>query len=283
MTKRTIAAGLCVLFAAAGPWTGCGDDDEGGGGGGPNPLAVIATASDVSVLSVLALQAGSLGPLAFPDFGPGPRFAFAPADTFFPPPLLCPMVSATGDSLGDSMTFDFGNGCVSTMDGQLTAGLVAFEAGTNTLGNGLRFSSADLGGFSRNGRTVLSGELAVEERGMLLDVDIPFTAFSQGSVDGSLSGSFTAGPSGDPADPYYCRTWKIGEGSGTATFGGLDYAFSVLDTLVVSTCCGFPLQGSLTVVREGRTPAFFDFGNGTCDSLAVLTIGGEKQTIVLGY
>jgi hypothetical protein len=264
------------------PWTGCGDDDEGGSGNGPNPLAVIATASDVSILSVLGLQAGTLGPLVFPALPVAPGFAAAPVDSFFPPPLVCPTVSTTGEALGDSLIFDFGEGCASTLDGQLTSGVLTFVVGANTLGNGLKFTAGDLAGFSRNDRTVVAGELTVEERGQLLDLDIPFAAVSQGSLDGTLSASLTAAPRDDPP-PYYCRTWAVGSGSGTATLGGLDYAFSVLDTLVVSTCCAFPVKGILSVIREGRTPAFLDFGNGTCDSLAVLNIGGEKQTIVLGY
>jgi hypothetical protein len=283
---RPRGAGVVVLgiaLAASLLPGGCGDDEEGGSGNRPNPLAVIAAASDVSVLSVLGLQAGTLGPLAFPP-GSAPAPGFAPADSFFPPPLLCPLVTVTRDSLGDSMAFDFGDGCVSTMDGRFTEGRVTFDVTANSLGNGLRFTAADLGGFSRDGRTVLGGDLFVEERGQLLDIDASLVSFAQGSLDAILSATFTAGPDGDgPGSPYYCRTWTIGAGSGTITVGGLDYGIAVLDTLVVSTCCAYPVRGTVSVTGDGRTPAFLDFGNGTCDSLAVLTIGGQTQAVVLGY
>jgi hypothetical protein len=273
---------LCLgLAAAVLPGAGCGDD-EGNGGNRPNPLAVIATASDVSTLTVLGLQAGTLGPLAFSS-APSPPFAVsAPADTLFPPPLLCPTVSTTVDSAADFLYFDFGEGCVSTLDGRFTAGFLTFTVTDNSLGNGLRFT-ADLDGFSRDGRCALGGILDVEERGSLLDLDASIVVFTQGSLGGALSGSFTAEPEDGPGTPYYCRTWTIEAGSGTMTIGGVDFAFGVQDTLTVSTCCAYPTRGVLSVVGDGFTPAFFDFGNGTCDSLAVLTIGGEKQTIALGY
>jgi hypothetical protein len=38
----------------------------------------------------------------------------------------------------------------------------------------------------------------------------------------------------------------------------------------------------MNVSSSGRS-ATIDFGDGTCDNQAVLTLGGESQTIVLGF
>jgi hypothetical protein len=68
-----------------------------------------------------------------------------------------------------------------------------------------------------------------------------------------------------------------GVGSQEIAFG-----FSVTDTMFVSTCCAYPTAGILRITAGGMIPATVDFGDGTCDNVATLTIAGHSQQITLG-
>jgi hypothetical protein len=260
-----------VLF---GP--GCGDEN-GDENDRPNPAALITLASDLSVATSLALQAETLGEIGLPPAAP----RFAPADTLLPGEITCPLVGTTSDSLARFLTLDFADGCVSDLDGLTASGAVVFTVTDNALGNGTRLS-AEFQGYARQGRRT-EGGLEAEERGQFLDISMSLLVLTGGSMGGILSGDLVAKRLSDPTGPAYCRDWMIDEGSGSMTISGFNYTFDVLDTLVVPTCCGFPVEGALAVTGAGLIPAFFDFGDGTCDSLATLTISGDRQTIALGY
>ncbi len=87
-------------------------------------------------------------------------------------------------------------------------------------------------------------------------------------------------------EPAYCASWIIPSGSGSVegVVGSQEIAFgfSVTDTIFVSTCCAYPTAGELRITASGLIPATVDFGNGTCDNVATLTIAGRSQEITLG-
>lgn len=279
MSKRLIGVVSAALTACSLVTPGCGDDET-SGNNRPNPVAVIAAATDMAVLSGVSLQAALLGTLAFPPVTP---LSPAPADTLFPPPLICPTVQTWSDSTGaDTLSLDYGAGCPSVLDGQTVSGTVLLDVGSNTLGNGYRFLT-NFQDYSRNERMITGGTMSAEERGFFVDVTAVDLILTGVAVGGTLDASFTAeGPMGS-GDPFYCRDWTIASGSGTMTIGNTDYAVEVLEPLVIDTCCPYPREGLLSITVSGLTPAFFDYGTGVCDSLATLTIGGDTQTIVMGY
>jgi hypothetical protein len=70
---------------------------------------------------------------------------------------------------------------------------------------------------------------------------------------------------------------------GDRSRGLTPYNFDVLESLFLSTCYAYPMQGQMTITSSDLLPALLDFGEGTCDNLATLTVGGETDTISLGY
>lgn len=262
--------GAILIAAAVGTFgLSCGDDET---SHGLNPLAVIAVASDVSLITVLGLQAHTAGRMTLPPFQ-APGSAATPAPTV----IACPAITAGGDSL---LQLDFGAGCVSDFDSTFGSGLLSFDTNPDPVLNTYNLSS-QIDGYSRDGRLV-SGELELGDTGVnLVTLTASLVTFSGGGLGGLLSGFLsTTEDMGQSVD--YCTVWIASEQStGAMSIGDDLYGFTITAPLTFSTCCAYPTQGEMTVENSGRS-ATIDFGDGTCDNQAVMTVGGESQTIVLG-
>ncbi|MCC6839281.1 MAG: hypothetical protein IT230_03905 [Flavobacteriales bacterium] len=82
----------------------------------------------------------------------------------------------------------------------------------------------------------------------------------------------------DPFDDAYKIT---GQGNGVNR-NGLPYTAAITSPLHVQIGCPFITQGIVQVTPEGLPVRTIDFGDGTCDNLAVFTVGGFSITIILG-
>lgn len=271
-TTRTtlgVILGLAIALSA------CGDDEENSKGSIPNSVALVATASDIAIVTSLGFQARTLAELSQPIPGAG----LVLPDTLFPGVLTCPVSDQVQDSTGTYLSMDYGPVCDSDLDGLPTSGAALFSL---NFGGPSGFDmSTELDTFAREGR-LLQGTLDIEQNLGLIDVHPRFLSLSGKSLSGVLSASFV-GISKGPTGPEYCRDWIIVDGGGSMTIGDFTYTVDVLDTLRISTCCPYPLEGEIMIGGGNLAPAFFDFGDGTCDNQARLTVGGESQTIALGY
>ena len=265
---RTWIVGLVTLLALN---SGCGEDEE-TGGDVPDPRALIAVASDVSLITVLALQAQTLAEIGLP-----PITAPAPADTVLPGQITCPLVEANPGLLG----MDFGAGCTSDLDGTLGIGAVSFMATADSTLKTYRLL-AEIQNFSRDGRNV-DGDLDIEDTGFTVNVNATLLTMSGAGPEGILSGFLSANRSPAAGIPAYCTAWSIDQGLGAMDIGNIPYNFDVTESLFFSTCCAYPTRGQMRVTSPGLPPALLDFGEGTCDNLAILTVGGETDTSSLGY
>ena len=90
--------------------------------------------------------------------------------------------------------------------------------------------------------------------------------------------AFAARPPGD--DDQYSIT---GSGSGTAANG--DQFNATIQTPLIRNlapgCRGHFTQGTVLIQRTGRPDRLVDFGNGSCDDQAVVTINGHTHLIHL--
>ena len=252
-----------VLFLAgasgAGLLTGCGDEDI-DEDGLPNPIAVITLASDVSIASIVGLQ----------EYG-------LVRDT--PGSLLCPLVQVFSDTTGPrGVDMEYGTGCTSDLDGTESAGLITATFVNQPLP--IDFFT-DFQDYTRDGRAI-SGGLDVDANGPVgtILLDPILLGFSLESLDGVMTAALTASSQGSSSPN--CDNWQL-TGFGAETIAGFDYDFDILEALTISTCCAYPVSGEIAVTGPGIVPAFIDFGDGTCDDKATLTIAGETQTITLGY
>ena len=104
--------------------------------------------------------------------------------------------------------------------------------------------------------------------------------FSEKSLGGLLTAALTANSQGSSSPG--CDDWLV-SGFGVETISGFDYSFDIIEALTINTCCAYPTSGEITISGSGLVPAFLDFGSGTCDNIATLTVAGETQTVTLGY
>jgi len=63
---------------------------------------------------------------------------------------------------------------------------------------------------------------------------------------------------------------------------GKEMQKEINEALVKTGSCKFIVQGVVTFTKNGEASAKLDYGDGTCDDKAILTIGGEEKEITLG-
>lgn len=82
-----------------------------------------------------------------------------------------------------------------------------------------------------------------------------------------------------PGDDVYSLT---GESNGTVTLSGNEYSWSkrVINPLVKANNCEYIQSGSVGISRNGKENTI-NFGDGTCDNKATITINGISVTITL--
>ncbi|MBK7762770.1 MAG: hypothetical protein IPI46_05275 [Bacteroidetes bacterium] len=81
---------------------------------------------------------------------------------------------------------------------------------------------------------------------------------------------------GDKSDDVYEIT-----GSASGTKGSTAYTMTIIQPLVKAVACGYISKGVMEVQPSGKLLRSIDFGNGTCDNIAQVTIGGNVYTITL--
>ncbi|MGV3766848.1 MAG: hypothetical protein ACO1NW_12025 [Chitinophagaceae bacterium] len=82
-----------------------------------------------------------------------------------------------------------------------------------------------------------------------------------------------------PGDDVFSLT---GQSNGTVTLSGNEYSWSkrVINPLVKANICRYIQSGSVGISRNGRENTI-DFGDGTCDNKATITVNGISVTITL--
>lgn len=82
----------------------------------------------------------------------------------------------------------------------------------------------------------------------------------------------------DPSDDAYVIT---GHGHGVNRLGHA-YVMNIESPLHVHAGCPFITQGVVTVTPESQPARTIDYGNGTCDNTATVTVNGQSFTITIG-
>lgn len=76
-------------------------------------------------------------------------------------------------------------------------------------------------------------------------------------------------------------TYSItGSASGT-NFAGTAFTVSITSPLIFSLDCAYIKQGKFDLTPSGKPTRSFDYGSGTCDALATVTVNGRTFNIVL--
>ena len=195
------------------------------------------------------------------------------------------VTSVPADPLGfpKTLTFDYGSGCTDAL-GVQRAGSYAvklgklWEAGTSS---SIAYSDYSENGVKMNGSLTLSNTSAPTGFGFGLtatNLKRTETTGATSTVESALLFKQTQG---------YITFWDwnddVYEVTGTSQYAlanGETGAFAITVPLNKANNCAWFSKGSGTVTLNGQTYAI-DFGNGTCDNEATVTIGGASYTIYL--
>lgn len=181
------------------------------------------------------------------------------------------------------VTLDFGLGCTLN-NGAVVSGLIHFtygpvQAGTVTI-------TYSLENFVHNDRAVEGGGSLFRERNnaggnpqhtVNHDLVITFPSGMVAEVDGTREAVWIEGVgSGVWSDNVFSVT---GNRSIELSTGFSHYAI-VTEALRKEASCPFVVSGMLDIIHNG-TEGVLNYGDGTCDNLAILTVNGVDYTIIL--
>lgn len=181
------------------------------------------------------------------------------------------------------LTFDYGTGCTDALGvdraGSYTVNLQKiWEAGTT--------SSVQYADYSENG-VVMNGSLAFSNTSTNTGLGFELVATNlkrkevsgaETTVQSSLALKQTAG-----AITFWNWSDDVFEVTGTASYqlaNGETGALTIVTPLVKANNCAWYNKGTATLVINGQTMDV-DFGNGTCDNEATVTINGSSFVIKL--
>jgi hypothetical protein len=255
----------------------------------PDTASLASVGTDMGTAGVFGAQSYALGILVNAKDQDAPGILLpqhpTPGDTLLPGVLTCPVVYP-GEPQGAAFTIvmDFGDGCESILDGAPASGKITFVVNDRPpTGIEAEVDFTD-SGFTR-------GDLQVD--GLLSltgDSQNQTTINAQALGLTSSSGSVLLNAALDaervteqaPPGPAYCSQWRIVSGTGSVVVANTNFKFTVVDTVMLSTCCAYPLSGSIEITSAGYQNALLDFGTGECDAAASITVGGKTQAITLG-
>ena len=203
-------------------------------------------------------------------------------ESFFP---VCATITANpnGDGSG-SVIVDFGAGCTLN-NGALVAGMIVIQY--DAAQSGTRSITYSYENFTYNGNEVSGG-------GSVLRQLVNDSGNPQSDLEGQIAIVFVGEEVTATHTVHRSREWIEGVGSGTwadnvfLVTGNWETSFSsgfnrsgvVNQTLRREATCPFFVSGTIDITRN-NVEGVLDFGDGTCDNMATVTIGDNEFIIQL--
>lgn len=195
----------------------------------------------------------------------------------------CVIITITSQNEIIYVTLDFGLGC-ELANGNIVSGKVYITYGP--VQNGTRTINYEFDNFTFNEKGIEGGGTIFRER--FNDVGNP-----QSTVHKNLLVSFPNGVTAT-ANGVRVAEWVEGIGSGTwrdnvfmitgnraiVFSSGFTHDAIITEALRREATCRYFVSGLVELNRNG-TDGILNYGDGTCDNLAILTVDGIEYTIVL--
>lgn len=205
----------------------------------------------------------------------------------------CATVTVTPNGAGGSVVVDFGTTNCFCRDFKYRRGVVNFtyngaykDSGTVIITTFTDFyvGKDTLNMFKVNGTKTVTchGQTAsgyvyqVEVNGSLIDVSNRTMTWTSSRIRTWTSGYATGGINGWTDDVYAIS----GTASGTS-FEGNSFTVSITSPLIVDFSCRWITQGRIELTPAGKPTRTLDYGTGTCDGLATVTVNGISFQITL--
>ena len=202
--------------------------------------------------------------------------------------ITCPSISATlNASWPLVISFDWGTGCQSADDGITRSGKisVSLSGKMNVAGSVATFTFTD---FVSDGNKI-SGVHLITYNGLNPNNNWPrYTVFTEAKIEFSdgkfmtyrteyvrllAEGSSTLAITDD--------VWRIEGSASGLTREGVAWTASFPSAVVKKMSCKWFSSGSILVNVAGESSKTINFGDGTCDNLATVTVDGVSKQITL--
>lgn len=201
----------------------------------------------------------------------------------------CPAISATATTaLPIVITCDWGTGCTSAEDGITRSGKISVSlSGLMKTANSVATFTFD--NFVADGNKI-TGTHRITYMGINAGNNWPrFTVFTEAKIEFpdqkfiTYRAEYTRLQSEGSATPLILAddVWRIEGSSSGTTREGVAWTASYPSALVKKASCKWFSSGSILITPQGELPRTINFGDGTCDNKATLTIGDNTVDIVL--
>jgi len=201
----------------------------------------------------------------------------------------CPLITATlNASFPVSLTFDWGTGCTSADDGITRSGKITASVSgmMNMASSVITFTFTD---FVSEGYKI-SGVHKITYMGLNAGNNWPrYAVFTEAKIvfpDNKFityHAEYVRLHSEGSATPLIIAddVWRIEGNSSGTTREGVVWTASYPSAVVKKASCKWFSSGSVLVTPAGEVPRTINFGDGTCDNKATLTIGDKTIDILL--
>ncbi len=201
----------------------------------------------------------------------------------------CPSVTATlNASFPVAITFDWGTGCTSADDGITRSGKITASVSgmMNMASSVITFTFTD---FVSEGNKI-SGVHKITYMGLNTGNNWPrYAVFTEAKIEFpdkkfiTYRAEYVRLQSEGSATPLIIAddVWRIEGNSSGITREGVAWTASYPSAVVKKASCKWFSSGSVLVTPQGELPRTINFGDGTCDNKATLTIGDKTIDILL--
>jgi hypothetical protein len=185
-----------------------------------------------------------------------------------------------------TMTLDFGSGCTSA-DGIIRKGKITYVFSNALLLPGstatVTFNQYVVNGFGLQGAYTITNNSS-EQLGLVLNTQVTNGIISYPSTlnyhyNSNKTYTMTAGL----ATPYDISddVYSITGNSAFSASDGSSLVFNVTTPLVKAVSCHNISKGIMSFVYDQAVDGTMDFGDGTCDNLATVTVGTISRSVLL--
>jgi len=229
----------------------------------------------------------SIGDQAFDGIN-GLSFSYFSANGLKAASLNCPLVTAVlNGSFPLVITLDWGAGCTSTDDGITRSGKATISlSGMMNVANSAATFTFD--NFVSNGNKITGTHKITYMGGnpgnnwpryaVLTDAKIEFPDKTFINYHAEYIRLLSEGSS---TMPWTDDVWRIEGASSGTTRTGVQWTANYPSAVVKKMACHWFSSGTIAITPDGGLTRTIDFGDGTCDDKATVTIGGVTTNIVL--
>jgi len=201
----------------------------------------------------------------------------------------CPAISVSAiTSFPIVVTCDWGTGCISAEDGITRSGKISVSLSglMNVVNSVATFTFTD---FVADGNKI-TGTHRITYVGLNAGNNWPrYAIFTEAKIEFpdkkfiTYRAEYTRLQSEGSATPLILAddVWRIEGSSSGTTREGIAWTASYPSALVKKASCKWFSSGSVLVTPTGGVPCTINFGDGTCDNKATLTIGDKTTNIEL--